>query len=289
MLRTRRLAIVALLVAYPALGAQTPARTGATPASMSRIQPDVYGQLQWRTIGPEGNRFSSAAGIPGDHLTYYVGAASGGIWKTTDGGTNWTQLFDGQPVQSIGSLAIARSDPNIVWAGTGEAKDSLAHLRRSGRLPSRSTPARRGSSWGSSRPDASRAWSIHPQDPNTVLVCALGHAYGPQPERGVFRTTDGGATWTKVLFVDENTGCSDIAMDPEEPAHPLRRHVAARDQDVGTRERRPGERPLHVSATAARHGKRLTGRGLPDEAGRKSRGRHRAVQSGSRLRAHRDW
>src|SRR5688500_13918596 len=101
MLRSRRLAVVALLIAAPQLGAQTPARTAAAPVSAARIQPDVYRALQWRTIGPEGNRFSAAAGIPGDHLTYYVGSASGGIWKTIDGGTNWTQLFDSQPVQSI--------------------------------------------------------------------------------------------------------------------------------------------------------------------------------------------
>src|SRR5688572_31106695 len=84
------------------------------------VTPDMFRNLEWRTIGPEGNRFSAAAGIPGDPLTYYVGAASGGIWKTIDGGTNWTQLFDAHPVQSIGSLAIAKSDPNIIWAGTGE-------------------------------------------------------------------------------------------------------------------------------------------------------------------------
>ncbi len=84
--------------------------------------PEQYSRLHWRTIGPEGNRFSAAAGIAGDPHTYYVGAASGGIWKTTDGGTNWTPIFDGQLVQSIGSLAVAPSDPNIVWAGTGEGK-----------------------------------------------------------------------------------------------------------------------------------------------------------------------
>src|SRR5215510_10877482 len=90
-------------------------------AQSGGVPVDTYRRLHWRTIGPEGNRFTSAAGIPGDPLTYYVGAASGGIWKTTDGGTTWASLFDAQPVQSIGSLAVARSDPNIVWAVTGEA------------------------------------------------------------------------------------------------------------------------------------------------------------------------
>ena len=86
------------------------------------VSPAVYRALPWRHIGPEGNRFTSAVGIPGDVHTYYVGAASGGLYKTTDGGVHWTELFDAQPVQSIGSLAVAPSDPNIVWAGTGEGK-----------------------------------------------------------------------------------------------------------------------------------------------------------------------
>jgi len=115
MFRARRLTVALALLAPIALHAQ--ARPAAAP-----ISPEVYRRLPWRTIGPEGNRFSAAVGVPGDPLTYYVGAASGGIWKTVDGGTNWTSLFDDQPVQSIGSLAVAKSDPNVVWAGTGEGK-----------------------------------------------------------------------------------------------------------------------------------------------------------------------
>ena len=104
-------AVVSVWIALsPAGQAQTPARAGA----------DAYGRLHWRFIGPEGNRFTAAAGVPGDPLVYYVGAASGGVYKTTDGGVNWKPMFDDQPVQSIGSLAVAQSDPNTVWAGTGE-------------------------------------------------------------------------------------------------------------------------------------------------------------------------
>jgi photosystem II stability/assembly factor-like uncharacterized protein len=207
-------------VAALSLSAQTPAakRTTAPAATASAAMPtaDLWRGLHWRNIGPEGNRFSAAAGIPGDPLTYYVGAASGGVWKTTDGGTNWRALFDAQPVQSIGSLAVARSDKNVVWAGTGEGK-IRSHISL-GQGVYKSTDA--GESWtlmGLEKTARIPRIVVHPQDPNTVLVCALGHAYGPQQERGVYRTTDGGATWARVLFVDENTGCSDIAMDPSNP------------------------------------------------------------------------
>ncbi|MEJ2202750.1 MAG: sialidase [Gemmatimonadota bacterium] len=187
-------------------------------AAQSSIAPDPssYARLHWRTIGPEGNRFSAAAGIPGDPQTYYVGAASGGVWKTTDGGVHWEPIFDDQPVQSIGALAVSPSDPNVVWAGTGEG-----HIRSHvsvGQGVYRSTDA--GRTWmlvGLEETGRIPRLVVHPDDPDIAYVCALGHAYGPQPERGVFRTTDGGDTWEHVLFVDEDTGCSDLAMDPTNP------------------------------------------------------------------------
>ena len=189
---------------------------GFSVAAAQQVTPDLYRNLTWRTIGPEGNRFSTAAGVVGDPLTYYVGAASGGIWKTTDGGTNWTPIFDGQPVHSMGSIAVARSNSNIVWAGTGEA-----HIRSHisvGQGVYKSTDA--GRTWrlmGLEKTGRIARVVIHPTNPDIVLMCALGHAYGPQPERGVFRTTDGGVTWTKTLFTTENAGCSDLAMNPQDP------------------------------------------------------------------------
>lgn len=202
---------LSLLSAAPLLAQAAPAAPAAP-----RLSPDLWNALHWRNIGPEGNRFSAAVGIPGDPLTYYVGAASGGISKTTDGGVNWKSIFDDQVVQSIGSLAIARSDKNIVWAGTGEA-----HIRSHislGQGIFKSTDG--GETWklmGLEKTGRIARIVVHPQDPDIVMACALGTAYGPQQERGVFRTTDGGTSWTRVLFVDENTGCSDLAMDPSNP------------------------------------------------------------------------
>jgi photosystem II stability/assembly factor-like uncharacterized protein len=261
--RTRPTAIVRIIAALglTPLVALAQGRPTGAQLTAPAISPAVYGNLHWRTIGPEGNRFTSAAGIPGDPLTYYVGAASGGIWKTTDGGTNWDQLFDDQPVQSIGSLAVAKSDPNVVWAGTGEA-----HIRSHislGQGIYKSTDA--GKTWtlmGLEKTGRIGRLAIHPQDPNVVLACALGTAYGPQPERGVFRTTDGGATWTKVLFVDENTGCSDVAMDPKNPRILFAGMWQLDIKTWGRTSGGPGS-GLFTSRDGGVTWKRLTGHGLP--------------------------
>ncbi|MGQ0703991.1 MAG: VPS10 domain-containing protein [Gemmatimonadales bacterium] len=188
------------------------------PRASQAAAPEVsaFAALSYRHIGPRGNRVSAVAGVPGDPMVYYAGAASGGIWKTSDGGITWDPIFDSQPVQSIGTLAVAPSNPQVVWAGTGEP-----HIR-----------SHISVGWGVYKStDAGRTWTrkglentgrisrivIHPTNPNVVLVASQGHGYGPQRERGVFRSTDGGDTWQPVLFVDENTGASDIVMDPNDP------------------------------------------------------------------------
>ena len=188
----------------------------AVAAVAASSAPDPYAELKYRFIGPPGNRVSAVVGVPGDPNTYYVGAASGGVWKSTDGGTHWKPIFDDQPAQSIGAIAIAPSDPNVVWVGTGEpfirSNVSLGNgIYKSSDAGKTFTPM------GLEKTGRIARILIDPRNPDVVLAAAIGTGYGPQPERGVFRTTDGGKTWERVLFVDENTGVSDIAMDPNNP------------------------------------------------------------------------
>jgi len=174
--------------------------------------------LQFRFMGPAvGNRIAAAVGIPGDPNTYYVGAASGGVWKSTDGGGQWHPVFDSQPVQAIGALALSNTNHNIVWAGTGEAW-AIRDSDMMGDGVYKSTNA--GQTWqhmGLTETGRIGRIVIHPTNPETVYVCALGRTTGPQEERGVFKTTDGGRTWQRSLFADPKTGCSGLAMDPNDP------------------------------------------------------------------------
>lgn len=177
---------------------------------------DQLSQLRYRYIGPVGNRAIAAASVPGDPLTYYAGTASGGIFKSTDGGLHWDPIFDGQPVSSIGSLAVAAGDPNLIWAGTGETF-IRSHISVGMGIYKSGDAGKTWQLMGLEKTGRIGRVIVHPTNHDVVFACALGHAYGPQPERGVFRTTDGGRTWEQVLKVDENTGCSDIVMDPNNP------------------------------------------------------------------------
>jgi photosystem II stability/assembly factor-like uncharacterized protein len=185
-------------------------------SSAEEIDTNIYKALTYRHIGPQGNRTSAVVGVPGNTNICYAGASSGGVWKSTDGGVNWEPIFDDQPAQSIGSIAIAPSDPNVVWVGTGETFIRSNVSIGNGIYKSIDG----GKTWehmGLTKTGRIGRILVDPRDPDVVFAAAVGHAYGPQPERGVFRTKDGGKTWEKVLFVDEHTGASDIAMDPTNP------------------------------------------------------------------------
>jgi photosystem II stability/assembly factor-like uncharacterized protein len=251
------------VLALPA-GAQRRARTQppAQPTTAPSL-PDAttYAELKYRHVGPVGNRVSAVAGIAGDPLIYYAGAASGGIWKTTDGGVHWEPIFDDQPAQSIGALAVAPSDPNVVWAGTGEAF-IRSHISIGNGIY-KSTDA--GKTWKHMGLDATGRIArvlVDPRDPNVVLACALGHAYGPQPERGVFRTRDGGATWDNVLFVSDSTGCGDLVMDPNNPRILFAGMWQVEIKTWG-RESGGAGSGLYVSRDGGTTWTRLTGNGLP--------------------------
>ncbi len=229
--------------------------------SAQSVASDQLAQLKYRHIGPEGNRVVSAKGVPGNPLIYYAGAASGGIWKTTDGGTFWEPIFDKQPVHSIGALAVAPSDPNVIWAGTGEA-NIRSHISI-GAGVFKSTDA--GKTWaraGLENTGRISRLAVDPRNPDVVFAAAMGHSYGPQQERGIYRTRDGGATWQQVLFVDQHTGASDVVMDPNNPRILFAGMWQLVIQTWGRHSGGPGS-GIYMSRDGGDTWKRLEGSGLP--------------------------
>jgi photosystem II stability/assembly factor-like uncharacterized protein len=227
--------------------------------------------LKWRSIGPvnTSGRISdiAVAKIAGQPDVIYVGTASGGIFKSANGGVSWTPIFDDvDAMMSIGDLVVAPSDPNVVWAGTGEANN------------------RQSSSWGDGvykSTDAGRTWKsmglketrhvgrvrIHPTNPNIVYVAAVGHLWGPNAERGIFKTTDGGTTWKKTLYVDDHTGATDVAIDPQNPLVLYAATYQRERKSWGFNGGGPGS-AVYKSTDAGEHWTKL-GEGLP--AGDKGR------------------
>ncbi|HEV8197600.1 MAG TPA: hypothetical protein VGP87_13225 [Gemmatimonadales bacterium] len=245
-----------VLLALASLG--TPAQSQKAPA------PDTaqFSPLKFRYVGPEGNRVSSVAGVAGDPRTYYAGAASGGLFKSTDGGIHWAPIFDDQAVSSIGAISVAPSDPNVVWVGTGEPF-IRSHI---------------SIGWGVFKStDAGRTWTkmglentgriarvvIDPRNPDLVYVAALGHAYGPQPDRGIFRSSDGGKTWEKTLFVNDSTGAIDLVMDP---SNSRILYAATWQIEIHTWGRESGGAGSAIwkSVDGGTTWKRLSGHGLPE-------------------------
>jgi photosystem II stability/assembly factor-like uncharacterized protein len=188
------------------------------PEPPSKGGPPEFKSLKYRLIGPAvGGRVSRAAGVPGDPLTYYAATASGGVWKSSDGGSNWKPLFDDQPVASIGSLAVAPSDPNIIYVGSGEA--NIRGNVAAGNGIYKSTDA--GKTWQQVWKQEGQIGTliVHPTNPDIAFAAVLGHAFGPNPERGVYRTTDGGKLWQRVLSnaAPADAGASDVCFDPTNP------------------------------------------------------------------------
>src|SRR6266542_3238276 len=179
---------------------------------------DVLGAIEWRLLGPfRGGRVGAVAADWLEPRTFYFGSTGGGVWKTTDGGIYWANVSDGFFQRaSVGAIAVAPSDSNVLYVGMGESciRANVAH----GDGVYRSTDA--GKTWQHLGLEATRHISkirVHPTDPNTLYVAALGHAHGPNPERGIYRSRDGGKTWEHVLFRSQDAGANDLSMDPHNP------------------------------------------------------------------------
>src|ERR1700759_2170455 len=186
-------------------------------AANAQVDPKLYWDMKWREIGPmRAGRTRALAGVPSQPATFYLGAVNGGVWKTTDAGATWHSVWDEQPSGSIGSIAVSESNPDVVYVASGEG------LQR----PDLST----GDGIYKST-DAGKTWThlglrdgqqipqmvVDPRDPNTLYVAVMGHPYGPNAERGLFKSTDGGASFRKILYKDENTGAIDVVLDPVNP------------------------------------------------------------------------
>ncbi|MGH9465370.1 MAG: VPS10 domain-containing protein, partial [Thermoanaerobaculia bacterium] len=189
----------------------------ALPAAAADVDEALFQGMAWREIGPyRGGRAAAVAGVPGEAGVYYFGGTGGGVWKTIDGGVTWKNVSDGFFGGSIGAVAVSEWDPNVVYVGGGEVtvRGNVSH----GDGVWRSTDA--GKTWRHvGLPDSRHIprLRIHPRDPDLVYAAVLGHLFGPNRERGVYRSRDGGTSWQQVLFVDENVGAVDLALDPTNP------------------------------------------------------------------------
>src|SRR6185369_14614530 len=214
MIRHRLLFILALVVTTSAAYAQPAARQ----PMLGNVDPSAFNGLRYRLVGPSrGGRVTTVTGVPSQPKTFYMGVASGGLFRTTDGGATWVPITDGKvPLGSTGCVAVADSDPNVIYLGTGS--DDVRSNVSTGRGIYKSTDA--GKTWkfvGLYNAGQIGGIRIHPTDPNTAWVAAQGDTFKANPDRGVFKTTDGGATWKKVLFLSDTVGAMDVELQPGNP------------------------------------------------------------------------
>jgi photosystem II stability/assembly factor-like uncharacterized protein len=251
-------AVVAALCAHMAMA--------GLPQAGEKFDQKFFGEMKWRSIGPfRAGRTLAVTGVRGQPEVYYFGSVNGGVWKTNDAGRTWNPIFDSQPVGSIGAIAVAPSNANVIYVGSGEAdmRSSISY----GNGMYKSTDA--GKTWTHIGLEASRQIArivVDPEDSEKVFVAALGHAYGPNKERGVFRSNDGGKTWQQVLFKDENTGAIDLAMEPGNPKNMYAALLQTRRPpwSIYAPSKGPGT-GLYHSKDGGEHWEQLTGHGLPSE------------------------
>jgi len=259
-----RLFLLLLLVAGAARFVH--ATAAALPQAAQKFDQKFFGEMKWRSIGPfRAGRSLAVTGVRGQPDVYYFGSVNGGVWKTNDAGRTWNPIFDAEPVGSIGAIAVAPSNANVIYVGSGEAdmRSSISY----GNGMYKSTDA--GKTWAHIGLEDSRQIAriiVDPDDPEKVFVAALGHAYGPNKERGVFRSNDGGKTWQQILFKDENTGAIDLAMKPGNSRILYAALLQTRRPpwSVYPPSKGPGT-GLYRSKDGGEHWELLTGHGLPSE------------------------
>ena len=262
-MKPRHLAALSLFVLLALDGTS---RLAASPQTSQHFDAKLFQELRWRMIGPSrGGRTLAVVGVRGQPEVYYFGSVGGGIWKTDDAGRTWNPVFDSQPIASIGAIAVAPSDSNFIYAGSGEA--DMRSSISCGNGMYKSTDG--GKTWAHIGLDDSRQIGrilVDPRDPNRVFVAALGHAYGSNQERGVFRSKDGGKSWQKILFHDENTGAIDLAFEPGNSKTILAALWQTRRPpwSIYAPSSGPGS-GLYRSTDGGDHWEHLTGQGLPSE------------------------
>ena len=217
----------------------------------------------WRSIGPAniGGRVDDIAVVDGNPSTFYVGFATGGVWKTTNNGTTWTPIFQEYPVASIGDIAIAPSNPDVIYVGTGEPNNRQSASFGAGVYKS-IDGGKKFEYVGLKETQSIARIVVSPKDPNVAYVAAVGHLFGPNAERGLFKTTDGGKTWTNTKFIDNDTGFTDVVMDPANPNVLFAASYQRRRTPWGFNGGGPGS-GIWKTTDAGRTWTKLTGSGLP--------------------------
>jgi len=257
------LAALGLTLAFSAEAAKTKKSSAPDAPSPKTLSERMEG-LEFRCIGPyRGGRSTAVTGVRGQPLTFYFGGTGGGVWKTTDGGSNWEPISDKDfKAGSVGSIAVSESDPNVVFAGMGESpiRGNLSH----GDGVWKSTDS--GHTWKNMGLQDTYQISrviVHPHDPDLVYVAALGHVWGSNSDRGIYRSSDGGKSWKKILFVDDKTGASDLSMDATNPRVLYAAFWQAYRKPWTLESGGPGS-ALYKSTDGGDTWKKLTENGLPE-------------------------
>jgi photosystem II stability/assembly factor-like uncharacterized protein len=247
-----------------ALVAQAPQPAPPLPKPVNYEADPILRSFVWRSIGPAnmGGRIDDIAVDENDPSTFYIGMATGGIWKTTNNGTTWSPIFDRYPVASVGDIALAPSDPKILYVGTGEPNNRQSSSFGAGVY--KSTDGGENFEYvGLKETQTIARVIVHPKDPAIVYVAAVGHLFGPNPERGLYKTTDGGKTWTNTKFIDNDTGFTEVVMHPTNPNILFAASYQRRRQPWGFNGGGPGS-AIWRTTDGAKTWTRLTGNGLPE-------------------------